>query len=134
MLDRIGGIRSLQIVFSLNMLVMLPYIWATQGWMLLPSFIAAGLVTAGADLAILYTVSSLAGPERVPDYAALNGIISGLRGLLGPFIGAVLVSSGWHYWAVFALSAGLTLAGAAALAFIPKSHTTVLAGNESAMM
>jgi MFS family permease len=132
LLDRIGGIRSLQIVFALNMMVMLPYIWATQGWMLLPSFIAAGLVTAGADLAILYTVSSLAGLEHVPDYAALNATIAGLRGLLGPFIGAVLVSSGWDYWAVFALSAGLTLAGAAALAFIPKSHTTVLAGNESA--
>ncbi|RPH61629.1 MAG: MFS transporter [Chloroflexi bacterium] len=126
LLDRIGGLRSLQIVFALNALVMLPYIWATQGWMLLPSFIAAGLVTAGADLAILYTVSSLAGPERVPDYAALNATVSGLRGLLGPFIGSVLVSNGWHYWAVFALSASLTLAGAAALAFITKPQATVL--------
>lgn len=79
MLDRLGGIRSLQIVFALITLVMLP------------SFVAAGLVTAGADLAMLYTVSYLAGPERVPDYAALNSTISGFRGLLGPFIGSVLV-------------------------------------------
>jgi MFS family permease len=126
LLDRIGGLRSLQIVFAINALVMLPYIWATQGWMLLPSFIAAGLVTAGADLAILYTVSSLAGPERVPEYAALNATVSGLRGLLGPFIGSVLVSNGWHYWAVFALSASLTLAGAAALAFITKPQASAL--------
>jgi hypothetical protein len=30
---------------------MLPYIWATDGWMLIPSFVAAGVVAAGADLA-----------------------------------------------------------------------------------
>jgi MFS family permease len=120
-LDRIGGIRSLQIVFAVNMLVMLPYIWATQGWMLLPSFITAGLVTAGADLAVLYTVSHLAGPEHTPDYAALNSTIAGLRGLLGPFIGSMLVSIGWNYGAVFALSAFLTLAGAVVLYGVAKN-------------
>ena len=114
-LDRLGGMRSLQIVFAMNTLVMLPYIWATQGWMLLPSFIAAGLVTAGADLAILYTVSNLAGPEHVPAYAALNSTISGIRGLLGPFFGLLLISYGWQYWQIFVLSAGLTLTGAIVL-------------------
>jgi MFS family permease len=121
MLDRIGGIRSLQIVFALNALVILPYIWATQGWMLLPSFIAAGLVTAGADLAILYTVSNLAGQEHVSDYVALNSITSGFRGLLGPFIGSMLVSIGWNYGAVFVLSAFLTLAGAVVLYRVTKN-------------
>jgi len=126
-LDRIGGIHSLQIIFTINMLVMLPYIWATQGWMLLPSFVAAGLVTAGSDLAILYTVSSLAGPEHVPAYAALNSVISGFRGLFGPFLGSLLVLIGWHYWSVFALSAFLTLSGAVALAFITKAHAPAMA-------
>ena len=54
--------------------------------MLLPLFIAAG-----ADLATLYTVSHQAGPEHVPEYAALNSTISGFRGLLGPLLGSVLV-------------------------------------------
>jgi len=121
-LDRIGGIRSLQIVFGINALVILPYIWATNGWMLLPSFITAGLVTAGADLAILYTVSHLAGPDHVSDYASLNSVISGFRGLLGPFLGSLLVSIGWEYWKVLALSAALTLAGAAVLAFITNAQ------------
>ena len=121
MLDKLGGIRALQIVFALNALVILPYIWASDGWMLLPSFIAAGLVTAGADLAVLYTISHLAGPERTPDYAALNSTIAGLRGLLGPLMGSMLVSIGWSYGAVFYLSAFLTLAGAAALYGVAKS-------------
>jgi len=85
--------------------------------------LAAGLVTAGADLAILYTVSNLAGPDCVPEYAALNSTISGFRGLLGPFIGSVLVTLGWEYWGVFLLSAGLSLAGAVMLAFISKVVT-----------
>jgi MFS family permease len=120
LLDRIGGISGLQIVFIINAMVILPYIWATQAWMLLPSVIAAGLVTAGADLAILYTVTYLAGPDRVPDYAALNATVAGFRGLLGPFIGLFLVSNGWPYWAVFLLSAGLTLTGALVLNVIKR--------------
>ncbi len=125
-LDRLGGMRSLQIVFAMNTLVMLPYIWATQGWMLLPSFIAAGLVTAGADLAILYTVSNLAGPEHVPAYAALNSTISGIRGLLGPFFGLLLISYGWQYWQIFVLSAGLTLTGAIVLTQARKFNAPIL--------
>jgi MFS family permease len=121
-LDRLGGIRSLQIVFAINAIVILPYIWATQAWMLLPSFIAAGVVTAGADVAILYTVSHLAGAEHVPEYAALNSTISGFRGLLGPFLGSVLIASGWDYSAVFVLSAGLTLAGAVMLTKVGTSR------------
>ena len=110
--DRLGGFRSLQIVFAINAIVILPYIWATQGWMLIPSFIAAGLVTAGADLTILYTISRIAGPEKTPAYAALNSTVAGLRGLLGPIFGTYLVSIGWQYWEVFTLSACLTLGGA----------------------
>lgn len=124
-LDRLGGIRTLQIVFVINAFVMLPYIWATQGWMLLPSFIAAGLVTAGADLAALYTIIDLAGPERVPAYTALSSIVTGFRGLLGPFIGSLLVQIGWPFGAVFALSAGLTLAGALLLLLVARAKAPV---------
>src|SRR5258707_1660403 len=107
-------------LFVVDGVVMLPYTWATQGWMLLPSFIATGLVTAGADLASLYAIIELAGPKRVPAYTAISSTVSGLRGLIGPFMGSVLVSVGWPFWGVFVLSAGLTLAGAGALIFIQK--------------
>jgi DHA1 family inner membrane transport protein len=112
-LDRIGGIRSLQIIFVINAFVMLPYIWATQGWMLWPSFAAAGLVTAGTDLAIIYTVIHLAGSEHVPEYSVLNASLFGFRGLLGPFIGSSLVRIGLPIWMIFSLSVCLTLSAAA---------------------
>jgi MFS family permease len=125
--DRLGGFRSLQIVFAINAVVILPYIWATEGWMLIPSFIAAGLVTAGADLTILYTISQLAGPEKTPSYAALNSTVAGFRGLLGPLLGTFLISAGWQYWEVFILSACLTLAGALILSFSARKqlHTSL---------
>ena len=120
LLDHLRGIRFLQIIFVINAIAIVPYIWATNGWMLLPAFIAAGLVTAGADLAIMNSVIELAGAKRVPSYWAITSTVSGLRGLLGPFIGSVLVKSGWPFWAVFLLSAGLTLAGSAALGLIKR--------------
>jgi MFS family permease len=124
LLDKLGGIRCLQIVFVIQAIVILPYIWATDGWMLLPSFIAVGLVTAGADLASLYAIIELAGPKRVPAYTAISSTVAGLRGLIGPFLGSVLVTIGWPYWAVFWLSAALTLAGAGVLFFIKKVNTS----------
>ncbi len=119
-LDRLGGIRTLQGVFVIAALVMIPYIWATTWWMLLPSFIAAGLVTAGFDLAVLYSIIELAGHQRVPDYVALNSTVSGLRGLIGPFLGSFLVSIGWPFWMVFVLGASFTLAGAGLMALVNK--------------
>jgi len=125
-LDRIGGIRSLQIVFVINAFVMLPYIWATQGWMLWPSFAAAGLVTAGTDLAIIYTVIHLAGPDRVPEYSVLNASVFGFRGLLGPFIGSSLVRIGLPVWMIFILSVCLSLSAAAMYFFVTKTKAPVL--------
>src|ERR1041384_1898369 len=120
LLDRLGGIRFLQIVFVINALAIVPYIWATRSWMLLPAFIAAGLVTAGADLAIMYSVIDLAGPERVPSYWAVTSIVSGFRGLLGPFIGSLLVKIGWPLWSIFLLSAALTLSASIVLGLVKR--------------
>ncbi len=131
LLDRFGGIRCLQIVFIIQAIVILPYIWATQGWMLLPSFIATGLVTAGADLASLYAIIELAGPKRVPAYTTISSTVAGLRGLFGPFMGSLLVGIGWPYWAVFILSAALTLGGTATLAFIKKNAAPALTLEET---
>jgi MFS family permease len=117
-LDRLGGIRSLQIAFLINAAVMLPYVVASQGWMLLPAFAAAGLVAASSDLATLYTLIDLAGPAHAQEVTALNATFAGIRGLLGPFIGPLLVQAGWPLWSVFVLCSVLTVAGAGVLAFI----------------
>ncbi len=125
-LDRLGGLRSLQIVFLINIFVMLPYIWATQGWMLWPSFVAAGLVTAGTDLAILYTVIQLAGAQSVPEYSFLNATVYGFRGLLGPLLGSLLVRAGLPFGLIFGLSACLTFSAAGILILAARAKAPIL--------
>ena len=85
--------------------------WASHGCLITQPYytqVGAGTMNPATFLRVL-------GPEHVPEYAALNSTISGFRGLLGPFLGSVLISLGRDYPAVFALSAGLTLAGAVML-------------------
>ena len=60
----------------------------------------------------------LAGPERTPEYAAVNAILTGVRGLVGPFVGSFLIQFGAPLWTVFAACAALTLLGAAILGFM----------------
>jgi MFS family permease len=120
LVDHFGGIRCLQAVYALYIVVILPYAVASQAWMLLPAFAASGLVNAGSDLASLYSLMDLAGPERVPETTALNSTFTGLRGLVGPFIGPLLVHAGWPLWMVLVLCAVLALAGAGFLQVLPR--------------
>jgi MFS family permease len=108
-IDRLGGVQSLQIIFLINSLYLFPYLWASQGWMLLPSFIATGLVNAGVDLAFIAAVIQLADPRQLFQYAALQATVIGLRGIVGPFIGVGLLKLGLAQSAIFAISIGLTL-------------------------
>lgn len=122
LVDRLGSARSLQLVFVVNALVMLPYIWATQGWMLLPSYIASGLVSAGVDVAVLSTVIQLAEPGRVADYSAMNSTLIGARGLFAPFIGPALLAIGVAPAAVFALGAACTLGAAGVMVAVARTR------------
>lgn len=127
LVDRFGGMAILVAVAVINCAVMLPFIWATSAWMLVPSFMAAGIVAAGADLAGLTALLELAGPERTPDYAAVNAIFTGVRGLAGPFIGSFLIQIGWPVWTVLALSTALSLAGAAVMMLLARRGAPALA-------
>ena len=121
LLDQWGGIRCLQIVCLIQAMAVLPYAVARQGspaGVLLPAFAAAGLVAAGADLTTLYTLIELAGPERATEYTAINSTFAGLRGLVAPFVGPLLVQAGWPLASIFLLCAALTMGGAGVLAFV----------------
>lgn len=92
--DRFGGLRCLQGVFLINTLFILPYVWAWNGWMLVPSFIAIGLVSAGMELWVTYTIIELAGPGLLPEYTAVCMMVIGGRGLIAPFSGVGLLRNG----------------------------------------
>jgi MFS family permease len=117
-IDRWGAVRCMQIAFVINVVGVLPYIWVTRGWMLLPSFIASGLVGSAIDLGFINAAMELAKPQRIQEYAALQSTVIGLRGMIGPFIGVGLLRLGLGTSAIFAMSGGLTLLAALILSRI----------------
>lgn len=108
-IDRRGGLWVLRLNLAIACIVPLAYIFATNGWMLLPAFLAQGIISAGVDLGMLNTCIQLADPDKVVEYAAIQATILGLRGLISPFIGVALVALGVSHAAIFAIGVLLIL-------------------------
>jgi MFS transporter, DHA1 family, inner membrane transport protein len=110
--DRIGPVRSLQLACLINLVVVLPYIWVTEAWMLLPSFVASGIVGAAVDLALINSAIQLARVGQIQEYAALQAMIIGVRGILAPFIGVAMLRMGVGTSAIFAVAGASALLAA----------------------
>jgi len=110
--DRWGAVRCLQLACLINIVVVLPYIWVTQAWMLLPTFVASGLVGAAVDLALINAAIQLAHGGRFQEYAALQATVIGARGMLAPFVGVALFRLGIGAAAVFAAAGAMALLAA----------------------
>ena len=111
-IDRWGAVRCLQVACLINVIVVVPYIWVTRAWMLLPSFVASGVVNSAVDLAFINAAIQLAHVRRFQEYAALQSTVIGIRGIIGPFIGVGLLRLGVSGPAIFAAAGGLTLLAA----------------------
>lgn len=109
LIDRWGPVRCLQAAFLINIIAVLPYAWVTAGWMLLPSFVASGLVNSAIDLGFITAAIQLADRERIQEYAALQSMVIGARGIVGPFIGVGLLRLGMAQPAIFILASALGL-------------------------
>jgi MFS family permease len=107
--DSRGGIFVMRINLLIGALVPFAYIFADNAWMLLPAFIAQGVISAGIDLGLLSTCIHLAEEDKVVEYAAVQSTVIGIRGLIAPFIGVWLVHLGMTETAIFAIGTLLTL-------------------------
>ena len=114
-IDRWGPVRCLQIAFLLNVVVISPFIVASQAWMLIPSYLAQGAVNSALDLGYVTAAIQLAAPKHIAEYSALQFVVIGLRGMLGPLIGVSLLRVGLSQTAVFGLAIGMALVAAAIL-------------------
>lgn len=108
--DRRGGIWVMRVNLAIAILVPFTYIWAENAWMLLPAFIAQGIIAAGMDLGLINTTIQLAEPDKIVEYAAVQATVAGIRGIVSPFIGVFLVQAGVEQSVVFALGAIFSLA------------------------
>ena len=102
-IDRYGGLRVVLICGLLNAVQPLVYIFAQNGLMLVPAYIALGLVSAGTDIGFVNTYIQLADPAKVPEYAAVHALVMGIRGIFGLFLGVALHNLGMSFTMIFAL-------------------------------
>lgn len=92
-IDRKNPIQVLFLVFSLDALIPLGYLLATIKPIFYFIFVSAGIsgiANAGIDLAVMNTILFLAPKEEISSYMALHSTFVGIRGIIGPFLGASL--------------------------------------------
>ncbi|MGE5603823.1 MAG: MFS transporter [Nitrososphaerales archaeon] len=111
-LDRKGAVWCLQVACLLNLVAVVPYIWVTRAWMLLPTFVASGLVGPAIDLGLINAAIQLAREGRFQEYSALQSTVIGVRGMIAPFVGVVLLRMGVGSPVIFALSGAAALLAA----------------------
>lgn len=105
--DRRGGVFVIRTNCLLAILAPLSYIWATNGWMLLPAFIVQGIINAGWDMGLINAGIQLADPERVTEYAAVQGTVVGVRGMIVPYFSVGLLALGLPLTGIFLISIAL---------------------------
>lgn len=86
------------------MLMPLVYIFATTAWMLIPAFAVAGIISAGWDMGMITAGIQMAPEDKVTEYAAVQGTIIGLRGMVMPLVSVTLLRFGLPYTGVFSIS------------------------------
>ena len=92
-IDKKNPVRVLFLVFSLDFMIPLGYLLSSIKPTLIFVFISAGIsgiVNAGVDLAVMNTILMLAPKEEIASYMALHSTFVGIRGIIGPFLGASL--------------------------------------------
>lgn len=102
--DRHGGVWVLRANCAFSMWVPFTYIFATSGWMLIPAFMIKGIISAGWDMGVITAGIQLAPQERVTEYAAVQGTIVGLRGMVIPLISVGLLQLGLPDYGIFTIS------------------------------
>jgi DHA1 family inner membrane transport protein len=110
--DRRGSFWTLEVNFILTIFVPLGFFLAWDMKLLAVAYVFNGLTTAGIDLGWINGIMEIADRERVGDYTALHTFFVGVRGMLGPFLGAFLASTpAVGLRGAFLLSAVLIFAG-----------------------
>lgn len=92
-IDKENPIKVLFIVFFLDILIPFGYLLSVIKPFIIFVFISAsisGIVSAGIDLAVMNAIMVLAPREEIASYMALHSTFVGIRGIIGPFLGAFL--------------------------------------------
>jgi len=98
--------------FFLTLFMPLGFFLARDMWLIALAYVFSGITTAGVDLGWMNAIMRLTSRERVGDYTALHSSLLGIRGIIAPFLGTMLMDVDWlGLRGVFLVSTILILAG-----------------------
>jgi MFS family permease len=113
--DRHSPLKAVVVNILLNALIPLFYLVAGNKWMLIPAFLLSGVTQAGIDLSYFNSILSFATEETASRYQALHSFLLGIRGVLAPVLGALMIrdlrSSGLDIRWLFVVALTLILTG-----------------------
>ena len=117
LVDTRQSVRALRVVYLVGMLAPATYAFCGDvPSLIVGAAVAESLMATGLDLVWMLAVIEFAGPGRTAQYAAIAGTLAGIRGLVGPLLGAMMIETmGLH--ALYLASAALMGAGAILIGF-----------------
>ena len=115
LVNRHSSLAALRVVYLVGIMTPLTY-YVVQALVPNPSFLAVtsiseALMATGLDLVCTLVVLDFAGPRRAAQYAAISGTLAGVRGILGPLVGAAIIHC-WGLQTVYLVAAALMTSGA----------------------
>jgi len=111
LVDRRSSLEALRVMYLVGAATPLIYFIAWSPWVLVASAVTDSIVGIGLELVWMIAVIDVAGPTRTAQYVAIGATLAGVRGVVGPLVGGLLIySSGVH--TVYLVAAILTFSGA----------------------
>ena len=92
-IDKKGSCRSLAASFFLASFVPLCYSFASSIWYIVPASILSGFTLGAGELAKIHFITNRTKSEDIPTYQGIDFTLMGLRGVIAPFLGVLLM-----YW------------------------------------
>jgi MFS family permease len=109
--DRHSSLTTLRLVYLTGALTPLAYWAASAPWMLGAATLSEALMSTGLDLVWTLVVIDFAGRRRAASYAAVAATLAGVRGVLAPLAGGLLIQTA-GLRAVYLVAAALMGLGA----------------------
>jgi len=109
--DRRSNLRALRLVYCLGVITALLYAVADSAWIMVLVAVSDAAMTTGLDLVWMLALIEVAGARRTAHYAAISATLAGVRGIVGPLVGAVVVEH-VGIQAVYVVAASLMISAA----------------------
>jgi MFS family permease len=113
--DRHSPLKAVVVNILLNAFIPVFYLVAESKWMLAPAFFLAGITQAGIDLSYFNSILSFASEENASRYQALHSFLLGIRGVIAPVAGGLMVEllrqNGLDFRWLFLVALSFILAG-----------------------